>query len=70
MRSSGTPFMKLGFVSRAAMGIHDTLRFKVCKAGSYPWGLGRRPYGHTQRAALAGSRAQSKESVRAYVISF
>ena len=36
MRSSGTPFMKFGFVSRAAMGIHDTLRFKVCKADSLP----------------------------------
>jgi pimeloyl-ACP methyl ester carboxylesterase len=36
MRSSGTPFMKFGFVSRAAMEIHDTLQFKVCKANSYP----------------------------------
>ena len=31
MRSSGTPFMKLGLVSRPAMEIHNTLWFKVCK---------------------------------------
>jgi hypothetical protein len=36
MRSSGTPFMKFGLVSRTAMRIHDTFRFKVCKGKLIP----------------------------------
>src|SRR5437588_8178850 len=33
MRSSGTPFMKFGLVSRATIEVDHTLRFKVCKRG-------------------------------------